>query len=353
MLTANHVRGLILEEAIVWMLLRSGYRRVQLAKDPSVHARGNDFFVRGRGADHQIDALMEHPFVPPFTRRMRLLAEAKWHTRPVGLSVVRNAFGVRNDAHEFFVGNSNGVSVPKQRHHYQSAIFSVSGFSKPAQRFAFAHDVFLVPLERSKFLRRLVHSLQQLPKPLLISAGSNLNASSLREDVREVIEQLNLKTRAFSVAPNSALATLLASAQGLEVVLAALRQVQGLLILMLGDGLPVVLAAASPESLSALRQDMVLDLHFDPESLSWLLSDASRTLFSFGLNAETLRLWLEQNGIRDGTFSEADRIEFFVCVYSNQLQLTWIKLFLSPGWQAVLLEGQRWLERQEPPTIDG
>src|SRR5690606_26207105 len=97
------LKGYLLEEAPAWLLRTSGYRLLTEADDTArppwkvLEKRKHGLVVRGRGAWHQADALGEFPYVPPFSLPIRLFAEAKFTSPPVGLSVVRNGHGVVHD----------------------------------------------------------------------------------------------------------------------------------------------------------------------------------------------------------------------------------------------------------------
>src|ERR1051326_2261187 len=135
------IRGLLLEEAVLYLLRQSGYRTVlskgvdeTLEDDPS-----GALFVRGRGTRHQIDAIPDYFVQPPFSNPARLLVEAKFYdsTTRVGLTVVRNAAGTVNDVSEYFVPVP-GKQALKRRYHYQYAVVSATDFSPRTQDYAYA-----------------------------------------------------------------------------------------------------------------------------------------------------------------------------------------------------------------------
>ena len=118
--------------------------------------------VRGRGSDHQIDAISDFQAPAPFSHPQRLLIEAKCLDPEVrvGLRVVREAVGILKDVGEFWM--VTGGEIPKQRYHYQYAIFSATGYTLEAQRFAFAQDIYLIPLGASRFLEPAIQALRNV-----------------------------------------------------------------------------------------------------------------------------------------------------------------------------------------------
>jgi hypothetical protein len=145
------LRGYLLEESLAWLLRFSGYRLlVHQDQDPvELVSEGDTLRVRGRGAFHQVDVLGEFPFTPAFSMPVRLFLEAKYYQDRCGLEIVRNAHGVMHDVNENFV---TGVGTgPRQRYKYSYALFSTSGFTVDAQRYALAHQISLVDLSGASF----------------------------------------------------------------------------------------------------------------------------------------------------------------------------------------------------------
>lgn len=165
--TSAYLQGMLLEEGILYLLRSSGYTTVTEPDNVTTHrAFGGALQVRGRGGDHQIDAIADFTVTPPFTNPQRLIVEAKCYARKeIGLDVVRNGVGVLKDVSEFWAAPDE-ASVAKRRYHYQYAIFSASEFSLPAQRYAYAHDVHLLPLRRSAFMRPVIEAVMETSRML-------------------------------------------------------------------------------------------------------------------------------------------------------------------------------------------
>jgi len=91
-----------LEEILARLLNRSGYQLlVEASQDADALRDGrHGLLVRGRGSDHQADALGELLVPTPFSLPLRLFVEAKFRGRPAGIADVRNALGVVNDVNE-------------------------------------------------------------------------------------------------------------------------------------------------------------------------------------------------------------------------------------------------------------
>lgn len=159
MISLEALRGLVLEETLARLLVDSGYT---LLVDPmqdrdALRAGRHGLLVRGRGADHQADALGELLAPTPFGLPVRLFVEAKYRDRPTGLADVRNAHGVIDDVNQHYA--RRGRRSPLRRHDYRYSLFSTSGFSRNAQEYALAQQLSLVDLSGPAFhgLRTLVH----------------------------------------------------------------------------------------------------------------------------------------------------------------------------------------------------
>ncbi|WP_234333382.1 restriction endonuclease [Streptomyces viridochromogenes] len=175
------LRGYLLEEVLAWLLRSSGFEVLTADDDKDkepwkvLKADKNGLLVRGRGAWHQVDALGQFRYVPPFSLPVRLFVEAKYQTsRPVGLPTVRNGHGVIHDVNEGETTTltAPGTGRPRTRYRYSYAIFSTSGFSAEAQDYALAHQISLIDLSAPDFavLRNLVRTTADTIRAVLEAA---------------------------------------------------------------------------------------------------------------------------------------------------------------------------------------
>ncbi|MEV4129770.1 restriction endonuclease [Nocardia sp. NPDC049707] len=151
MVSHSALQGYLLEEALAWLLRSSGYRLLVHADQDPVELvdQGGDLRVRGRGALHQADVLGEFTFTPAFSMPVRLFVEAKYRKESCDLPMVRNAHGVVHDVNENYMTGSG--TRPRQRYKYSYVLFSASGFTADAQKYALAHHISLVDLSGPTF----------------------------------------------------------------------------------------------------------------------------------------------------------------------------------------------------------
>ena len=146
MISQQALAGYLLEEVLASLMQSAGYRLLtHRSQDPVDLRRGRagDLQVRGRGAAHQVDVLGEFTVVPAFSHPLRLFVEAKARGGPARLPVIRNAVGTINDINEAWMVD---YSENRARRQYRYALFSTSGFSEPAQKYAIAHQVSIIDL---------------------------------------------------------------------------------------------------------------------------------------------------------------------------------------------------------------
>lgn len=190
------VRGIVLEELVLHLLILVGYRVVKSGEE-GTRGGHSGLEVRGRGEWHQIDALAAFDRTPAFMYPLRLLVEAKCYARhrPVQIEVVRNAVGVLKDISENYFtyssGSRRGGDVQVPRFNYHSAIFSTSGYSSGAQRYAIAHQVFLIQYQRIGLLQPVIEGLLAIEEAHLeesIDQEGSTRSARLREEVRRSLE---------------------------------------------------------------------------------------------------------------------------------------------------------------------
>lgn len=165
MASIHQIRGAILEEAVAYLLRKVGYR-LGSANDSGTRDGHSGLEVQGRGCWHQIDSLACFDATPAFMYPLRLILEAKcYRNRKIGIEVVRNSVGVLKDisenyfTHKSIYGNDE---IQIQRYNYNSAIFSTSGYTSVAQKYAIAHQVFLIDYRGIHAICSLIDSIMDI-----------------------------------------------------------------------------------------------------------------------------------------------------------------------------------------------
>lgn len=204
MISAPQVRGMLLEEATLYLLEASGYRTVTKTSKDNTLAKvssGMGLAVKGRGGVHQIDAIADYLLVPPFSQPQRLLVEAKCLADQVGLSLINEAIGVFKDLCEFWTVSSSKKhatskrGAARSRYHYQYALISTSGYTLPATELAFAHDIFLIQVTNSRYFQPVINAIKRVVgQPYKYSASTSRKA--VPQDDQSAMSQLRAAVRA-------------------------------------------------------------------------------------------------------------------------------------------------------------
>lgn len=125
--------------------------------------------IEGRGADHQIDSYGTLMFSLPFVYPIRLISEVKWFKPDylVELNRLRDFVGVLIDiSQNYFVPRSlrstSQRDLRRERYTDCGAYFSATGFSLPAQDYAWAHGVYLISFSQDPILAPILTRAQEL-----------------------------------------------------------------------------------------------------------------------------------------------------------------------------------------------
>jgi len=338
--TAEQIRGMLLEESLLYLLRSSGYKTVEKAgTDPTLSDGAAGLEVKGRGERHQIDAVADFIFAPPFSHPQRLLVEAKCFDlkKRVGLPVLRNAVGVLKDVSENWF-SANNSSIPKHRYHYQFAIFSASGFTAEAQRYAFAHDIYLIPLENAGETQRLVNQIYEIIDNEYVERFK-------REQIplKELRNRVRKKLKAGSAGSNQPdfsddLRELLS---GVTPALELCRDIgQGFLV-VLSQRFPVFLTPSPDFSIEDLNEAGPITIHY--RGTTWYIkSIGDKDLFTFDIPRGLFNLYSEEGLLTQRAAlnmkSELfDQIDIFYFSDEGRAQI-W-RLSLNTDWLNALRQG--------------
>ena len=169
----QQAKGYLLEIVLSKLIEVNGYEVITESNLPydtgvthdgqEIESKHNGLNVRGRGGYHQFDTLGTFRITPPFVYPLRLFVEAKCYaSTKVGIDRVRVGVGILNDINtNYSTVNLSTEQLSVKRYQYHYAIFSTSGFSNPAQRYAIAHKIHLIDLSSDvyKDIINLIHQI--------------------------------------------------------------------------------------------------------------------------------------------------------------------------------------------------
>ena len=317
----TQLRGALLEEAILYMLKSSGYKPVVSERgDDTLHRGASGLEVKGRGSLHQIDAISDFMLTPPFSNPQRLLIEAKFYSSKIGLPLVRNATGVLKDVSENWVIDfDGGRKIAKKRYHYLYAIFSSSDFSKPAQDYAYAQDIYLLPLRRSAYFSPVIQSIEN------VETRTYPPMQSVRKYVRSrLLSEMN------EIGENEIPSEMKVLLDGLINV--CMRQSFGF-ITMFGGRFPAFLMA-SPDFRPKYNEPSI-SVRIRMHDQTWFIEDTSdKKIFSFDLPEEIFALYatrgrLDREAVAD---IKSSMMREFYAFYRRDDELRLLRFKLDEEW---------------------
>lgn len=287
----RQITGMLMEEAILYLLEASGYRTVTNGNgDPTLHEERGILSVLGRGGKHQIDGIADFAIGQPFSHPQRLLVEVKFHGQPVDIQVVRNAVGVLQDVREYWTGFHNMHETVRPRYQYTYAIFSASEYRSSAQHYAYAHDIYLIPLAKSVYIQPIITAINTIgefvvpaPRGLTLKKRDALipydeTARGLRHrELKNYIRATIRNTTGYSLSEivNGTALNLL------EQFCLECRQLDGAILGMISRQFPVFLVPSPGVNLNELH-DCSARIYWDDRHHWYLQLDTGES-FSFDL----------------------------------------------------------------------
>lgn len=173
----QQAKGYLLEVVLSKLIEVNGYEVIteeNIGNTDEFKSCGrNGLKVKGRGGYHQFDTLGTFRVTPPFVYPLRLFVEAKFYSpdRPVGIEKVRMGVGILDDINtNYSTVNMTSAELFLARYNYHYAIFSTSGFSNDAQRYAIAHKIHLIDLSGSEY-KYIIDSIEDIVDILMFDTN--------------------------------------------------------------------------------------------------------------------------------------------------------------------------------------
>lgn len=183
----SQARGYLLEIVLSKLIEINGYKVIRVEDEKEIVNRSNGLNLKGRGGFHQFDTLGSFKITPPFVYPLRLFVEAKFYSSPIGIDRVRMGVGILEDVNTNYstvLMDDEELAIEKYQYHY--AIFSTSGFTEDAQRYAIAHKIHLIDLSGDEY-REIIELIEQIVEQLdnISSRGNDDIATELFADFKD------------------------------------------------------------------------------------------------------------------------------------------------------------------------
>jgi len=173
----SNFKGAIFEWYVKNILQSCGFTQVIPNGDNNlIYTDSKGLNIHGLAQPHNADVLMNPPLQIPFNIPSRLIIECKAYNNKVGLPIVRNVLGMREDINSFEIVTPSILNMRKnyRRRHmaiysfnrfiYQVGIAVVNQLTFPAIEFAAVHRIPIISFAESiryKVLRDTVQSISK------------------------------------------------------------------------------------------------------------------------------------------------------------------------------------------------
>jgi hypothetical protein len=139
-MSAAKIKGSLLEFIVRRLMLNCGFTSV-IPDGLLIYKQRGLTFINGKGAAHDADVLLNPPMQIPFSYPSRINFECKAYNKKIGLTIIRNALGLRTDINELEIVTRNDILRRKnnrrtilaidnrERFQYQIGVASVEDFS--------------------------------------------------------------------------------------------------------------------------------------------------------------------------------------------------------------------------------
>jgi len=290
------VKGKLFEYFVYKLLLFSGFKKVVPDK-LLVYKGAAGTMVQGLGQAHNADVLLEPPFQTPLYFPTRLLVECKCYNDTIGVPVVRNAFGLREDINNFDVVTkeilenrcSSYTTKPTyyrmKRYTYQVAVASMSGFKSTAIPFALAHRIPLISFGNSVLFANLRNIIEEVEK---VAIEKEEVAKGILEHIKEQQDETYISDMDYCLC------------ESFERFLDEIESFRDKIVIgLLEDGTILFMVKQKYDYYTANKRNQRryndgCAIYWNSRHLAWELYDEEQC-YSFELPEEIYKQWIESS----------------------------------------------------------
>lgn len=323
-MTSNKIKGSLLEYIVRRLLVNCGFTTV--APDGLfVYKQRGLTLVNGRGAAHDADVLLNPPIQFPFIYPTRINFECKAYNKTIGLTIVRNALGLRIDLNDFEIVSRDFLTQRqntrrnlidsydnRQRYFYQVGVATVEEFSKDAIEFAANNKIPLICLRRflPNDVCNLFHDITDKYLELF-------EENDLKDLFKWLKGERNEISRLIATDSQTIFKKIIDAIQDLE---------NKLFVGLLESGDLFILSShnSSNEIKSLLSQPDRLKarLYYEPDNVdNWILKfSGTNVTFNFKLPKRVLKTWSIMNYDQNGAMDLKERFfsKFYIFFNRNR-----------------------------------
>lgn len=332
-MNASKLKGSLLEYTVRRILENCGFTKVR-PDGLLIYNRSGLTMINGKGAAHDADVLMNPPIQMPFSYPYRLNFECKAYNRKTGLTIIRNALGLRYDINEFEIVTRTHLQARqnnrrsllaidnRQRFNYQVGVASIEDFSKPAFEFAANNKIPLISLRwflppdicdkfhliTNNYLRTFSEKqLNELHQ--LLKGNPNENAEAFLRDTNSIFKDIYDAINQFEN----------------RVLIGLLESGDLLFLISQGDN--------EMEYLRNRDITMRARFHYQRRELDyWILNINQEIRFGFYLPSRIIEMWREQSFDGEAAIYLKNQLFSRVFVFVRNGELPFRVLRIDEDW---------------------
>lgn len=174
----HQAREYIFEEKVKKLLQDSNYISVVEEEIP------------GRSAYHDIHAYGKLNIPTAFIYPVRIICQYKYYAKNrVELNHIRDFGGIMADISERNYAIRGEAGNISDRYVYAGCFFSATAFSRDSQEYAWAHDIFMVSLERIGVMQPILKKIDEFVAGLSESTINNISKQELLEGYEREVKE--------------------------------------------------------------------------------------------------------------------------------------------------------------------
>lgn len=153
--------------------------------------------VMGRSGDHDIHAYGKINIPTAFMYPVRIICQYKYYAKNrVELNHIRDFGGIMADVSERNYAIKGEAKNIADRYSYSGCFFSATAFSRDAQEYAWAHNIFMVSLERIGVMQPILKKIDHFVSGLSESTINNISKQELLEGYDREVEEASVMPEA-------------------------------------------------------------------------------------------------------------------------------------------------------------
>lgn len=148
--------------------------------------------ISGRSGNHGIHAYGRLNIPTAFIYPVRIICQYKYYAKNrVELNHIRDFGGIMADISEKNYAIRGEVGNIADRYAYAGCFFSATAFSRDSQEYAWAHNIFMISLERIEVMQPILKKIDSFVAGLSENTMNNISKEELLEGYEREVDEEN------------------------------------------------------------------------------------------------------------------------------------------------------------------